>query len=382
MNAIERPLRVADRFQQRRPALAFPVAVWSKFNDDQAGNLAALISYYAFAALFPLLLVLVTVLNIVLKNNPSLHSSLIDSAVSQYPVIGPQIKNSLGSIPGSGLPLVIGAVLLLLGARGVAGAMQNAMYVIWDIDKEDRPGFPLSQLWAFALMLTVGIGFVVTTFLSGVAGGTGHLITGAGAHIGAVAVSLVLNVGVFWVGFRMATGWRVPWRQLRTGAAIAAVCWQILQVVGGYVIGHQLHRASELYGTFGVVLGLLAWLFLQAEVTLYAAEADAVLAGRLWPRSILPAKPDQAAAPDEPAVPDPAAALGRAAAAGEPAAPDPAAGPSRGKHARPADGASLEGRTAREGEPDAGGPDAGGQAPVPTPRSEPPASDRPAAGQR
>src|ERR1700744_122653 len=182
MSAIERPLRGVDRFQQPVPVLAFPVAVWSKFNDDQAGTLAALISYYAFAALFPLLLVLVTVLNIVLKNNPSLHSSLIDSAVSQYPVIGPQTKNSRGSIPGSGLPLVIGAVLLLLGARGVAGAMQNAMYVIWDIDKEDRPGFPLSQLWAFALMLTVGIGFVVTTFLSGVAGGTGHLITGAGAH--------------------------------------------------------------------------------------------------------------------------------------------------------------------------------------------------------
>src|SRR5580698_443897 len=102
MNVIERPLGVADRFQQRLPVLAFPVGVWSKFNEDQAGNLAALISYYAFAALFPLLLVLVTVLNIVLKDNPSLHNTLINSALSQYPVIGPQIKNSLGSIPGTG----------------------------------------------------------------------------------------------------------------------------------------------------------------------------------------------------------------------------------------------------------------------------------------
>ncbi|HEY1823503.1 MAG TPA: YhjD/YihY/BrkB family envelope integrity protein [Trebonia sp.] len=353
MNAIERPLRAADRFQRRRAALAFPIAVWSKFNEDQAGNLAALISYYAFAALFPLLLVLVTVLNIVLKDNPSLHNTLINSALSQYPVIGPQIKNSLGSIPGTGLPLVIGAVLLLLGARGVAGAMQNAMYVIWGIEKEERPGFPLSQLWAFALMLTVGIGFIVTTFLSGVAGGAGHLLTGAGAHIGAIAVSLVLNVGVFWLGFRMATAWHVPWRQLRTGAAIAAVCWQILQVVGGYVVGHQLHRASELYGTFGIVLGLLAWLFLQAEVTLYAAEADVVLARRLWPTSILPAKPDQPAAPG----------------------PEQAAAPGRGKHARPEAGSSLEARPSPDG-----GADAGGQASVPPPRGEPqPAIRRPPA---
>ena len=102
-------------------------------------------------------------------------------------------------------------------------------------------------------------------------------------------ISLILNVGVFWLSFRIATAWQVPWRELRTGAAIAAVCWQVLQVVGGYVVSHQLHRASELYGTFGIVLGLLAWLFLQAEVTLYAAEADVVLARRLWPRSVLPA---------------------------------------------------------------------------------------------
>src|ERR1700729_2463560 len=123
MSGIKQRLSAADRFQQRVPALAFPVAVWSKFKDDRAGNLAALISYYAFAALFPLLLVLVTVLNIVLKDNPSLRVSLLNSALAQYPVIGLQIKDSLGAIPGTGLPLAIGAVLLLLGARGVAGAM-------------------------------------------------------------------------------------------------------------------------------------------------------------------------------------------------------------------------------------------------------------------
>src|SRR6185312_4502897 len=136
----------------------------------------------------------------------------------------------------------------------------------------------------------VGTGFVVTTFLSGVAGGVGNLIHGAVAYIGTVAVSLILNVGMFWLTFKMATAWQVPWRRLRTGAVLAAVCWQVLQSVGGYFIGHQLHRASELYGTFGIVLGLMAWLFLQAEMTLYAAEVDVVLARRLWPRSIRPAQ--------------------------------------------------------------------------------------------
>src|ERR1700751_3788211 len=118
MNPIERPLQEADGFQQRYPAIAFPVAVWSKFNDDQAGNLAALISYYAYAALLPMLLVLVTVLDIVLRNDPSLRADLLQSAVSQYPVMA-QIKANLGSVPGTGAALVIGIVLLLFGARGV-----------------------------------------------------------------------------------------------------------------------------------------------------------------------------------------------------------------------------------------------------------------------
>jgi YihY family inner membrane protein len=289
VRAIERASGAADEFQQRWPVLAFPVAVWKKFNDDQAGNLAALIAYFGFAALFPLLLLLVTVLNIVLKNNPSLRATLLDSALAQYPVIGQQIKNSLGTIPGTGVPLVIGGVFLLLGARGVAGAMQNAICEVWDIPREERPVFPWQQLWSLGLVFAVGLGFLVTTFLSGVAGGAGHLLTGAGATVGAVLVSLVLNVGVFWLGFRMATAFRVPWRNLWIGSVIAAVCWQALQYSGGYLISHQLQRASEEYGTFGVVLGLLAWLYLQAEVTLYAAEVDTVLTRKLWPRSVLSA---------------------------------------------------------------------------------------------
>jgi len=392
MNAIERAGRAArqagpaaqragtaaDAFQQRRPVLAFPVAVWKKFNDDQAGNLAALIAYYGFAAIFPLLLVLATVLNIVLKDNPSLQKDLTDSALAQYPVIGQQIKTQLGSIPGTGLPLIIGAVLLVLGARGVANAMQNALCEVWGIPRKSRPGFPMSQVWSFALLLTVAIGFIVTTFLSGLAGGAGHLLTGVGATVGAVLVSLVLNVGVFWLGFRLATARLVRWRDLLVGALIAAVIWQVLQVAGGYVVSHQLHRANELYGTFGVVLGLVAWLYLQAEATLWAAEVDVVLAKRLWPISLLAesepesesessdADPPGAApaADTDPPVAAPAADAeappsAAAAAAGPPAATGgsadragpatPAPRPARDNESADANAPASDGRPARDG---------------------------------
>jgi YihY family inner membrane protein len=311
MNAFMRAGRAVDEFQQRWPPLAFPIAVWKRFNDDQAGNLAALIAFNGFIALFPLLLILATVLDIVLKNDPALHATLLDSALAQYPVIGPQIKSNLGSISGNGLPLVIGVIFLLFGARGIANAMQHALCKVWEIAQQDRPGFPLSQLWALGLLFTVAIGFVATTFISGVIGGAGHLLTGAGALIGAVLISLALNLGMFWLGFRLATFFRVRWRDLFIGAFIAAVVWQLLQVVGGYVVSHQLNRASDLYGAFGLVLGLIAWIYVQAEVTLYAVEVDVVNARRLWPRALL--AEDDADAP----APVPADA-GGSAGSGEP----------------------------------------------------------------
>jgi uncharacterized BrkB/YihY/UPF0761 family membrane protein len=209
----------------------------------------------------------------------------------------------------------------------------------------------MSQVWSFALLLTVAIGFIVTTFLSGLAGGAGHLLTGVGATIGALLVSLVLNVGVFWLGFRLATARLVRWRDLLVGALIAAVIWQVLQVAGGYVVSHQLHRANELYGTFGVVLGLVAWLYLQAEATLWAAEVDVVLAKRLWPVSMLAASASASASADAPpaaaAEAGPAAATGGSADRAGPAAPAPR--PAGDNESAGGNAPADNGRPARDG---------------------------------
>jgi membrane protein len=286
MNPAEKTLRIVDRFQQRQTWLGFPVAVWKKFGDDQAGNLAALIAYYAFVSIFPLLLVFVTVLDIVLHNNVALQAKLIDSALSDYPVIGEQIKNNVHTVNGSGLTLAVGIVLTFLGARGVANSLQNALNSVWEVPKSTRPGFPWSWLRSFGLIFVVGGGAIATTILSGAIGGTGHILPGFAVKIAATAVSLAANIGLFWLAFRLATAKVVTWKDLRLGAIIAGCAWQILQLAGGYIVGHQLAHSSSLYGTFGIVLVLIAWLYLQAEATLYAAEANVVLVLKLWPRSL------------------------------------------------------------------------------------------------
>jgi membrane protein len=288
MNMVKRATRAADTLQQRRAWLGMPVAVWKKFGDDQAGNLAALVAYYAFFSIFPLMLVLVTVLDIALKNHPALQHRLLNSALSQYPLIGQQLGH-IGPLHQSGLALAVGLVGTFIGARGVATAMQNALNAVWEIPFARRPGFPWSWLRSFGLIVVIGLGLIGTTVLSTLAsGGADRVIPGFGGKIAALLVSLVLNVGVFWLAFRLGTAREIGWRQLRLGAVIAAVIWQILQYVGGYFISHQLAHASPVYGTFAVVIGLLAWLYLQAELTLYAVEINVVRALRLWPRSIAP----------------------------------------------------------------------------------------------
>jgi membrane protein len=287
MNIIQRIVGAVDALQQRHAWLALPVAVWKKFGDDQAGNLAALIAYSALVAIFPLLLLLVTVLDIVLKNDPALQQKVVNAALKRYPVIGPQLEGHIGHLSQTGIALVVAIVGIFIGTLGVANSVQNALNSAWEIPFARRPGFPWSWLRSAALIIVVGTGFIATTFLSGLASGV-RVLHGAGSSVLAIVVSLVLNFGLFWLAFRLGTAKEITWRQLWRGAAISAVVWQVLQVVGTNFVSHQLAHASPLYGTFALVLGLIAWLYLQAELTLYAIEYNVVREYRLWPRSIAP----------------------------------------------------------------------------------------------
>lgn len=273
-----------DRAQQDRRWLAIAAGTVKKFGDDQAGNLAALIAYYAFASIFPLLLVAYSILAIIAQTNAAVGDHL-SRALARFPLVGSylgqHVQHGLGK---TGLALAIGIVLTLYSARGVAVAMQNAMNTVWGVPQYQRPGFPKSLLRSLGLIALIGPGEVLTIALSGIAGGTGHL-GGVLAKIAALAVSLLLNIGLFWLGFRIATSARTHARAMRLGAILSAIGWQVLQVVGGVIISHATNSA---YGIFGLVLGILAWLYLQAQLTLYFVELDVVRAMRLWPRSLVP----------------------------------------------------------------------------------------------
>ncbi|NJC73129.1 YihY/virulence factor BrkB family protein [Planosporangium thailandense] len=276
-------MRRIDSAQRRSGLVAFAYAVFKKFGDDQAGNLAALLAYYAFVSIFPLLLAFTTVLGYLLRDNPYLQQRLVHSALVEFPVIGDQIRTA--GLRGHWYVLVTSVLVSVWGAQGVATAAQNAFNGLWSVPYARRPGFPASLARSFGLLGVMGLAVLVTGLLSGVGGGTGSI--GVLLRIAAFAVSAVFNIGIFLLGFRLATAPEVRFRDLAAGAVFSAVVWQALLAIGTVLVAHQIRHQQALYGTFGVVLGLLAWLHLQARLMLYAVEVDVVRARHLWPRSVV-----------------------------------------------------------------------------------------------
>lgn len=290
MNPVERAVRSVDCWQQRHPVVGFPIAVVKKFGDDQAGNLVALLTYYAFLATFPLLLAGTAVLSVALRRYPELHDKLVRSAFAEFPIVGAEIHEQLGveKFSGTTLALTAGIVVAVLGGRGFAHALQNTLNTLWAVPKVDRPGFAPRYLRTFSLLLLLGLIVVVTAAASTAAGAATSIGLGAlGARVVSIAVGTILGFGFFLALFRVAASGQVPTRAMVLGAAISAVGWQLLLTIAGVVVAHQLRHAQAVAGLFGAVLGLLAWLALQGTVIVYAIEADVVRARRLWPRSIV-----------------------------------------------------------------------------------------------
>ncbi|HET9730292.1 MAG TPA: YihY/virulence factor BrkB family protein [Acidimicrobiia bacterium] len=285
MNAAERALRKVDSFQQGTSPFNFAFAVVKKYGDDRGGSLAAIITYYGFLALFPLLLLLVTVLALLLHNDAHLQQRVLDSALADFPIIGDQLRTNIHSLQASGLGLAIGMLALIWGSLGFAQAAQFAMAQIWNVEAVLRPNFWKRLARSLLLIATLGVAIAATTLHA-------EVVQFSAAHgiwfnivnlIGRTAV----NCGLYVIAFRVLTPRLISTRALVPGALIGGVAWTVLQYFGTYLVAHQLRNMSPVYGLFAIVMGLLVWIYLGAQLTLYAAELNVVRARSLWPRSIV-----------------------------------------------------------------------------------------------
>jgi len=285
VNTIERFARRIDGVQQRHRGISILFGVMKKFGDDNAGTLVGSLAATAFGSIFPLLLLVVTVLGLVLNSHSGLRADVLHSTLRQFPIIGTDLGNNIKALHrDSPIGLTVGIVGLIWGSLGLAQNGIFTMEQIWNLPGVDRPNYLKRLYRSVTFLVVLGVGLMVSTFLAAAVptarGALGWAIAGAVA-------SAVVNFGEYLFAFRVLTPARVSVRQLVPGAAVAGVAWTVLQAIGGFVIGRYLKNDNALYGLFGIVLGLFAWVYLMTEVTVYAAELNVVLARHLWPRSMV-----------------------------------------------------------------------------------------------
>jgi len=277
-----------DRGQRRTPALSVPIAVVYKYFDDQGNYLAAILTYYAFIAIFPLLLLASSILGFVLQGRPELQQEVLSSTLSTFPIIGDQLGRPEG-LQGSTAGVIVGALTALYGALGLGTAIQNAMNVAWSVPRNSRPNPILLRFKSLLLVVTAGLAVITVTVLSTLLSNTSVLDGALNIWVQwLIRIATVVVIGlILTLLFRMAAARRHSLESAAPGAFTLAVLWQALQYLGAWYVTHVLGETSSMNKTFALVLGLIGLLYIASVMGMLGIEVNVVLGRRLWPRALL-----------------------------------------------------------------------------------------------
>ncbi|MHB1534395.1 MAG: YihY/virulence factor BrkB family protein [Acidimicrobiales bacterium] len=290
MGALKRLIAALDRWQRGNRVAGPAYGVVKKFSDDNANLLVVALGWYGFTAIYPLLLVVITIFGFI--GEASLGTGIV-STLHTFPVIGQQFNPGHGGsrLHGSIVGLVIGLAGLIYGAQGVTQTAQQAMEQVWNLPQTDRPGFLPRLARSLGGLVVIGGAFVINAPVASIATGGAHTLL---LRVPVIAGMLVLNVGLYLAAFRMLTPKRISVRKFLPGAVLGAVAFTLLITVGAGLVEHQLRNSSATYGALASVIGVVTFLLLLAKVSVYAAELNPVLARSLWPRALPTTPPSEA----------------------------------------------------------------------------------------
>lgn len=272
-----------DRWQQRIRVLAFPISVWLRYREDRCYEYAALLSYYGFFSIFPLLAAGVTILGFILAGNPELRAEVLDTIFARVPVVGEALASQVDGLEGNGIVLVVAIGFALWAGIGVVRGAQNAFNTMWSVSIMRWPAFIPKLLRALVVVVVIGSTFLVATVLSSLLT-FAFDVPGIQRFVG-VVFAMFVNAFVLLIVFKLLTVSEVGWRSLIPGALAGGVGLWLLQLLGGVYVEGVVLGAGAVYGSFAMTVGLLVWLSLVARVVLLAAEVNVVATKHLWPRS-------------------------------------------------------------------------------------------------
>src|SRR5579884_780475 len=285
-----KPLQVVDKAQKATKPTGVAVATFKKFKEDQSTNLAAMIAFWAFFSIFPLFMVMLTILGWVLPASDK--TSVLGHVAKMLPVVQ---TSDFHALSGSWWALIFGLLTSLWSGIGVVRTVQTAFNSVWEIPIHARPGLKEQVLRSLLVLVTIGGGLVLTTLISGFVTSTANGVSlGPAGRIVGYVISIALDIGLFVAAFRMLTDRDISVRDVIAGAIFSGLVFFILQEASSFIITHKLKSANHTYGTFGTVIVMLWWFYLQAIVTLLGVQLNVVLKERLFPRSLVNAPQTEA----------------------------------------------------------------------------------------
>jgi membrane protein len=242
-----------------------------------SGRNASLLAFFTFLSIFPLMLAATSILGLVLEDNDELRNRIIDSAADEIPVIGADLKSDPDSINGSLWVVVVGIAGALWSSTKAFVGLQGALDDTWEVPVDDRHGMPEQRGRAIVGLLILGtaqVGSITITAIVNAAHlpGISQLLVALG--------TVVVNIVVIASMYRFLTSASPSFGDVWPGAIMAGIIFSVLHYFGPRLVETITKNASDTYGTFAIVLGLITWLGFVAIGTLMAAELNAAIVRR------------------------------------------------------------------------------------------------------
>lgn len=280
----------ADRVQRRHSLFGFPYAVIKKYGDDEGGRHAALLTYYGFLSIFPLLLLVVVIVSAVLRENAALRQQMLDAIIPAQ--FQDAVDTDVLTLPTSGLPLAVAIIGLLFSGMGIVFSAYQTLNHVAAVPHRLRFEFLPRYLRIIAMLLLLIAGAVGTGAFTVVVGAVPELsqVSRVAAYAGTTTVMFLL----LWAATGLLLPYRARLRVVWPAALVGSLAITGLLTFGALVLPRLVAKSGPVYGSFATIVGLFTLLYLVSQVVVYAAEIAIVRRRRLWPRALDMLNPTEA----------------------------------------------------------------------------------------
>jgi len=248
-----------DRASAKHRWIAVVVSVQRRFGAERGANLAAAISMRGFLALFPVVVLAISIVGF-LGGDPR---QVADDIVRELGLSGSAAKTITDAVATAQrtkvASSVIGLVGLLWTGTGLAASLTAAWNQTWGIPGGGFRGRFLGFGWLLGGLVLFGLGILLVALVGG---------SGALPELGLVGGVVVDTLLFLWTAWVLPTR-RIPWRAMLVPAIIGGVCFEVLKLAGTFVLPRIVSRSSALYGTIGAVFALLVWLLVLGRLVVY-----------------------------------------------------------------------------------------------------------------